>query len=192
MADDLTPLKLHVNAIRDALNPPATTSDRNRVDIMLGELGPHTWGCPRRILFEPTGGEVKPPMATGKIEVAPLKWARPARAAAVQIRAHIVAESHAALWLLWSNLMIASDELGSFSEDGSFELNPDNKTVASSLGDNARVMTQDFVWNFHLFDRIMVLPPYGQDVDLVRTGTLVPADAFTSAQDFLEFGEPDP
>ena len=191
MASDKTPIQLHVETIIGLLNPVGSSA-RDRVVIRFGELGDHEWGCPRRILFEPVGGTLEQPQATGKIEVAENEWARPNRAALVDVRAHIAAESHAAMWVLWSNLIIASDSLGSYSEEGAFDLNPDDKTIASHLGDNARCMTQDFTWTLHLFDRIIALPPYGGDVTLVRTGDLVQAESFTNAQDFLDWDEADP
>jgi hypothetical protein len=184
MANALTPLEQHVEAIKVSLA-------QNKVDIQVGEIGQHEWGSVRRILFEPQSGTLAKPDVTGKQEILDGRWGKAFRLVPLRVTAHVVAESHTALWVLWNNVVVASSKslkLGSVT--GDFNLNPESLEAASHLFDGAEYLTQDFVWNFYLFNRVIDLPDYAQPVEsIVGTSELVPLQAFTNTVQELEPGE---
>ena len=187
MASVTTPLEDHVAAIGVSLA-------QNRVDIKLGALGQHEWGAPRRILFEPLDGTLGPaPTVQGKILVEDGKWGKAFRSIQLNVRAHLVAETNTHMRFLWQNMVVASwASLKGNSREGSFDLNPTDNAIAAHLYSGARYMTQDFTWTFNLFDNLIDLPPYSQDVTDYGFGAMVPMEDFTTTVTFLEYDEPNP
>lgn len=169
MASDRSPAQAHVDAIKAALDSTALV-DNSRAEIKLGELGQHEFGPPRRILFVLGEGEVRELTADDLSEKFGGwpdydfngfdHWIG-------EVTAHVVAESHAAMWALWQNLRLATASVDTevCSAEGDANFSPDKLEAASHLYDGARYLIQQFTWAIKLGDEPVTMPGYSQDIE---------------------------
>lgn len=180
----LNQIEEHVNAIKTAIN-----DDSVHFGFRTGVAPKDCYADgKRRVIFVIPGGQHETPYAKGNVQTEENKFAKPLTSPAVDVAAHIIAESAKATAVLWCNVVNASrDSLNKNSMEGTFDFNPDPNAIDGFEFGGIRHIVQMFTWRFHMFNGIVPLPPACSPVDdFVALGDLAPMTNWTQQGEFAD------